>query len=73
MIMVGSRNSNLPIPTEMRLRNKSNKALAIRQSEALSGDYVAHLDINQVKRLADAALESRHGEGACPATYSASF
>ena len=50
-------------PVEALLsRNKSNKALAIRQSEALSSDYVAHLDISQVKRLAEAAGESRYGE-----------
>lgn len=60
--MAESRNNNLPMPTEAPLRNKSNKALAIRRSEALSGDYVAHLDIIQVKCLAEAALENRHGE-----------
>lgn len=60
--MVESGNANLPVPVEAPLRNKSNKALVIRQSEALSSDYVAHLDISQVKRLADAALDSRHGE-----------
>ena len=60
--MTESRNSNLPVPVEGPSRNKSNKALAIRQSEALSGAYVAHLDLGQVKRLAVAAGQSRHGE-----------
>jgi len=56
--MAESRNSNLPIPIGAPLRNKSNKALAIRQSESLSSDYVVHLDMGQVKRLAEAAGQS---------------
>ena len=60
--MADDRNINLPIPTGMPSCNKSNKALAIRRSEALSGDYVVHLDVAQVKLLAKAAGLSRYGE-----------
>lgn len=42
---------NLPVPIKAQLLNKSNKALAIRQSGALAGDYMAHPDIVQVKRF----------------------
>lgn len=62
MTMAEDMTNRLPIPVKAPLRNKSNQALAIRQSKALSGDYVAHLDISQVKRLAEAALQSRKGE-----------
>ena len=60
--MTQSQSTNLPVPVTALKRNKSNKVLAIRQSEALSGSYVAHLDIGQVKRLAEVAGESRQGE-----------
>ena len=53
--MAEDMTNRLPIPVKAPLRNKSNQALAIRQSKALCGDYVAHLDISQVKRLADLA------------------
>ncbi len=54
--------NRLTVPVSSVLINKSNQVSAIRQSEALAGDYVTHLDINQVKALAAAAKESRHGE-----------
>jgi len=54
--------NRLPVPVSPALRNKSNQVSAIRQSEALAGDYVTHLDINQVKLLADAASQSRNGK-----------
>ena len=60
--MAEDRTNRIPVPAQVPLRNKSNQALAIRQSKALSGDYVSHLDISQVKRLAEAALQSRKGE-----------
>jgi len=44
------------------LRNKSNQVSAIRHSKALAGDYVAHLDISQVRLLAVAASKTRCGE-----------
>ena len=60
--MAEDRDINLPIPTDTPSCNKSNKALAIRRSESLSGDYIVHLDITQVKLLAEAAAHSRKGE-----------
>lgn len=50
------------VPVSPVLRNKSNQVSAIQRAEALAGDYVIHLDVNQVKALAAAARESRHGE-----------
>jgi integrase len=61
-VMTENRTNSLPVTIKAPLRNKTGKSLAVRQSEALSSDYVAHLDVSQVKRLADAAGESRQGE-----------
>jgi len=60
--MAKDMTNRLLILAQVPLRNKTNRALAVRQSEALVSDYVAHLDIGQVKRLAGAAGGSRHGE-----------
>ena len=60
--MTENGTNSLPVAVETPLRNKTGRALAVRRSEALSSDYVAHLDISQVKRLADAAGRSRQGE-----------
>jgi len=54
--------SKLPVPISPQKRNKSNQQLAIRRAEAVSADYVVHLSIDQVRQLAEAAGESRHGE-----------
>ncbi|NVM22826.1 MAG: site-specific integrase [Desulfobacterales bacterium] len=62
MTMAKDKANRLPIPAEAPLHNKSNQALAVRQSEALSADYVAHLDVSQLKQLAEAASHHRKGE-----------
>lgn len=60
--MTESQNTNLPVPVTALKRNKSNQQLAIRRAEAGTADYVVHLNLDQVKELADAAGRSRHGE-----------
>lgn len=62
MTMAKDKANRLPIPAKAPLHNKSNQALAVRQSEALSADYVAHLDVSQVKQLAEGASKTRKGE-----------
>ncbi|MFC2018698.1 tyrosine-type recombinase/integrase [Chloroflexota bacterium] len=57
-----SQGTNLPVPVTALKRNKSSQQLAIRRGEAGSADYVVHLNLDQVRRLASAAGESRHGE-----------
>lgn len=52
----------VPAPTGGGKLNKSSQALAIRRAQATTGDYVFHLNIDQVKTLAGAAAASRHGE-----------
>ncbi|MBA7605558.1 Tyrosine recombinase XerC [subsurface metagenome] len=42
--------------------NKTSQQLAIRRADTVSADYVYHLDLEQVKLLAEAAGTSRHGE-----------
>ncbi len=54
--------SKLPVPISPVKRNKTSQQLAIRRAEAVSADYVVHLNIDQVRRLAEAAGRSRHGE-----------
>ncbi len=60
--MTQSQSTNLSVPVTALIRNKSNQQLAIRRGEAGSADYVVHLNLDQVRRLAEAAGESRHGE-----------
>lgn len=47
----------LPPPT----LNKTSQALAIRRGEADAADFVVHLDIDDVRRLAEAIKGTRHG------------
>jgi len=54
--------SKLPVPVTALKRNKSSQQLAIRRGEAGSADYVVHLNLDQVRQLAGAAGQSRHGE-----------
>ena len=62
--MVDSQNEKamIPAPKVASLRNKTSQQLAIRRAEAGGADYVVHLSIDQVRRLAEAAGQSRHGE-----------
>ena len=60
--MTQSQGTNLPVPVTALKRNKSNQQLAIRRSEVGSADYVAHLNLDQVRQLGSAAGQSRHGE-----------
>lgn len=60
--MTQIQDSSLPTPISPVKRNKSNQQLAIRRAEVGAADYVVHLSIDQVRRLAEAAGESRHGE-----------
>ena len=60
--MAQSRNTNLPVPVTAPKRNKSSQQLAIRRAEAGAADYIVHLNLDQVRRLAEVAGQSRHGE-----------
>ena len=60
--MAQSQGTNLPVPVTALNRNKSNRALAIRRSEAGAADFVTHLNIGQIRQLASAGELSRHGE-----------
>jgi len=60
--MTQRQSTNLPVPVTALKRNKSNQQLAIRQAEAGTVDYVVHLNLDQVRELAEAAGGSRHGE-----------
>ncbi|MFC1945468.1 tyrosine-type recombinase/integrase [Chloroflexota bacterium] len=60
--MAQIQGDNLLVPVTALKLNKSSQQLAIRRSEAGSADYVAHLNLDQVKQLANAAGHSRHGE-----------
>ena len=60
--MAQSQGTNLPVPVTTPKRNKSSQQLAIRRGEAGSADYVVHLNLDQVRQLAGAAGQSRHGE-----------
>jgi len=60
--MTQSQNNNLIIPVRALRLNKSSQQLAIRRSEAVAADYVVHLNLDQVRQLAEAAGESRHGD-----------
>ena len=60
--MTQSQSTNLPVPVTALKRNKSNQELAIRRSGAGAADYVVHLNLDQVRQLAGAAGQSRHGE-----------
>ena len=60
--MTQSQSTNLPVPIRALKRNKSNQQLAIRRAEAGTADYVVHLNLDQVRELAEAAGGSRHGE-----------
>jgi len=60
--MIQSQSNNLPVPVTTLKRNKSSQQLAIRRGEAGSADYVVHLNLDQVRQLAGAAGQSRHGE-----------
>ena len=60
--MTQSQSTNLPVPVTALKRNKSNQQLAIRRAEAGTADYVVHLNLDQVRELAEAAGGSRHGE-----------
>ena len=60
--MAQSQGNNLPVPVTALKLNKSSQQLAIRRSEAGSADFVVHLNLDQVRQLASAAGQSRHGE-----------
>lgn len=60
--MTQNQSTNLPVPVTALKRNKSNQQLAIRRAEAGTADYVVHLNLDQVRELAEAARGSRHGE-----------
>ena len=61
-MMTQSQGANLPVPVTALKRNRSSQELAIRRSEAGTADYVVHLNLNQVRQLASAAGQNRHGE-----------
>jgi len=61
-MMTQSQGTNLPVPVTALKRNKTHQVAAIRRNEAGSADYVVHLNLDQVRQLAEAARQSRHGE-----------
>lgn len=52
----------LPVPVKTAKLNQTSRQLAIRRSQATAADYVVHLGLREVKALATAAAENRHGE-----------
>ncbi len=56
--MVDNQNEKTMIPASKvaSLRNKSSQELAIRRAEAGAADYVVHLNLDQVRDLAEATL-----------------
>ena len=60
--MAENETSMVPVPVGGGKRNKSNQQLAIRRAEAGAADYIVHLNLDQVRQLAEAAGQSRHGE-----------
>ncbi|MFC2042137.1 tyrosine-type recombinase/integrase [Chloroflexota bacterium] len=60
--MTQSQNIHLPVPATALKLNKTDKVLAIRRAEAGAADYVVHLTLNEIRQLASAAGQNRHGE-----------
>jgi len=60
--MKNDAGKTLPVPAKTRKLNQTSRQLAIRRAEATSADYVVHLGLREVKALATAAAENRHGE-----------
>lgn len=52
----------LPAVVDAGKLNKSSRSLQVRRGEQLSADYVPHLNLDDVKRLSEAAGQSRNGE-----------